>query len=102
MINSLVVPLITIIVIVRFQVGHFAMLALTVYAVNTVVYVQEKRKKPDPKPVNGQMAPILEESGGAAGGASSGSGAAGAGGEEDPHGDATLARTGRSLSLAAI
>ena len=49
------------------------------------VYVQEKRKKPDPpKPPNGQMSPIQEES-------VSGHTAA----EEEQHGDATLARTGR-------
>jgi len=49
------------------------------------VLVQEKRKKPDPpKPPNGQMAAILEESGLGAPAA-----------EEEQHGDATLARTGR-------
>jgi len=48
-------------------------------------YVQEKRKKPDPvKPPNGQMSPIMEESG-------AGHTAA----EDEQHGDATLARTGR-------
>ena len=54
---------------------------------STVADVQEKRKKPDPlKPPNGQMAPIMEESGSGAG-----HGAA----DEEQHGDATLARTGR-------
>jgi len=52
------------------------------------VRVQEKRKKPDPpKPPNGQMAPISEESEQMAA-------------EEEQHGDATLARTGRcTISL---
>jgi len=50
-----------------------------------MLLAQEKRKKPDPlKPPNGQMAPIMEES-------ASGHVAA----EEEQHGDATLARTGR-------
>jgi len=56
------------------------------YRRDAVLCAQEKRKKPDPvKPINGQMAPIVEESG---------SGAAGA--EEEQHGDSTLQRTGRS------
>jgi len=50
-----------------------------------VLYVQEKRKKPDPpKPPNGSMSPIMEESR---------SGHAGA--DEEQHGDMTLQRTGR-------
>ena len=54
----------------------------------TLVHVQEKRKKPDPpKPPNGQMSPIMEESG-----------CRSTAVEEEQHGDATLARTGRLVS----
>ena len=54
-----------------------------------VLCVQEKRKKPDPpKPPNGQMSTIMEES-------RPGQAAA----EEDQHGDTTLQRTGRWLII---
>jgi len=50
-----------------------------------VLCVQEKRKKPDPpKPPNGQMSTIMEES-------RSGHAAV----EDEQHGDTTLQRTGR-------
>ena len=47
------------------------------------------------------MAPIMEESGGPGAASAAGAGGAG-GGEDDQHGDATLARTGRYVLLTSF